>query len=517
MGLFSIGATYPPEAHKNRIRRYAENKKLFKGEHYDVFKNIQNRLSGSVKEVVYMSLNLPGIIVKKSADFLFGETPMYSAGKEDESPEQKALERYISTNHLNIKNYQSAIGNAYRGDSFYKIRWAQKYGGAVPMAADPFRVVIENQEASYVFPETMPGNVNEIFAYHIAFPVEVKDTNGREYILHVESHYPGQIQYSQFRMNPTRQNVDGSVSEHRIYAEIIEARKTIETGVPMPLVVHVPNFATDDHWEGLDDLTEHHAIFDEINNRLSKIVDILDKHADPAIAVPTGTLGEDENGMPTFVVGRDKVFELMGKDDIPPQYITWNGQLQAAFEELKMLIQQLLATSEIPEVVLGGGDGGTSGSSGLAIKFRMNSLLSKINRKRQFYDKGLKEVLLIAQLLETQLSIKNPGFQVFDPIIHFKDGLPKDDTEQANVYALLTGSGILSKKTALMELKNLTEEQAEKEMKRITDEASAQAERDAVSPSIFNEEADPEDIGPDDPNDKVAVADNRNKGDKGAK
>ncbi|MDF2963214.1 MAG: hypothetical protein K0S39_4949 [Paenibacillus sp.] len=74
---------------------------------------------------------------------------------------------------------------------------------------------------------------------------------------------------------------------------------------------------------------------------------------------------------------------------------------------------------------MGGGDAGTSGSSGLVIKFRKNSLLAKINRKRQFYDKGLKEVLLIAQLLEHARSARKPGYEVVEPIIHYFDGLPK--------------------------------------------------------------------------------------------
>ena len=64
------------------------------------------------------------------------------------------------------------------------------------------------------------------------------------------------------------------------------------------------------------------------------------------------------------------------------------------------MVEILLTNAEIPAIALGKGDSGTSGSSGLAIKFRMNSLLAKINRKRQFYDKGLKELLITAQMLE---------------------------------------------------------------------------------------------------------------------
>src|SRR5690606_15410796 len=187
------------------------------------------------------------------------------------------------------------------------------------------------------------------------------------------------------------------------------------SGVPFPLVVHVPNFALDDSWEGIDDLTDLKPLFDELNNRLSQIAVILDKHADPAIAVPAGSLTEDEKGNPAFHVGRDKVFEVLGKDDVIPVYITCDGKLSAAFKELEFMIDKIVMLAEIPPVALGKDNAGTSGASGLSIKWRMNSLLAKIIRKRQYYNKALKQVLLIAQLLEhaqMKKAGKRPDYEV---------------------------------------------------------------------------------------------------------
>ena len=237
---------------------------------------------------MYVSANLPGIICKKSADFLFGEAPVFSAGKEDNSLEQVKIDQIVADNDLNITNYESAIGNAYRGDSFYKIRYGQMYGGLIDANIDPLRVFIEAQNAEYVFPETIPGDTNKIIAYHIAYPLLVKDKDGEKWILNVESHYPGLIKYSKWRLNPLVINVDNEITEWGISAEIYSDNNTVETGVPFPLVVHIPNFATDEDWQGIDDLSENKGLFDEINHRLSQIASILDKHADPAIAVPTG-------------------------------------------------------------------------------------------------------------------------------------------------------------------------------------------------------------------------------------
>lgn len=478
--MFGINEYFPPLAHRDRIKRYRENRKLFMGKHYDVFQRVQNRLSARNNELIYVSANLPAIICKKSADFLFGESATFSAGKDDNAPEQMALERIVEANYLNITNYETALGNAYRGDSFYKIRWGQEYGGMVDKKADPFRAIIEAQNAEYVYPETMPGDGNKIVAFHIAFPALVRDKNGEGWVLNVESHFPGNIIYRKFRMSPIVLTVDNEITEWRIYAEITDAYREVATDVPFPLVVHIPNFSTDEEWQGIDDLTENKALFDEINHRISQIASILDKHADPAIAVPAGAMTEDDTGNPVFRVGLDKVFEILGKEDVIPQYITWDGQLQAAFLELEKLIDILLVTCEIPTVALGKGDSGTSGSSGLSIKWRMNSLLAKINRKRQYYDKGLKRVMLIAQMLEHARGGKQ-DYQITMPIVKFRDGLPDDETEMANVMAIRTGGkATISQKSAIMWLDSLTEEQADAELERI------KGEEEFADPSIFN-------------------------------
>lgn len=507
--LFKKGDIFPPHEHKERLKRYRENKKLFLGNHFDVFEKYQH-----LNENIYVSTNLAGLICKKSADFLFGEAPNFSAGKEDESQEQKKLDEWVRDNDLKMKLQQSATGNAYRGDSFFKIRWGQKWNGKVPETFDPFRVIIEPQNASYVFPETSEGDATQIVAFHIAYPTVVKDTANQEWILHVESHYPNKIIYRKFLMTPLL--AEGyEVVEWTIQSELKRYYKEVETGVPFPLVVHIPNYATDEDWQGIDDLTEHKPLFDELNRRLTAIASILDKHADPAIAVPTGVLGEDEYGNPTFVVGRDKVFEVMGKDDVIPQYITWNGQLQAAFDEIDRITEMILTNAELPAVALGKGDAGTSGSSGLAIKFRMNSLLAKINRKRQFYDKGLKQIFMICQLLENAKLGSRKGYDFFDVHIQFNDGLPKDEAELAQIMSIRTGGKpTLSAKTALMRLDGLTEEQAEAELRRIEEEEERESQRTEkmfANPSIFQNGGNEGEETQEDQDDKTQLSEKDNK------
>jgi hypothetical protein len=478
--MFEIGQFYPHPDHKERIKRYRENKELFKGNHLEILEKHNDILSTYQQHTVYVTTNLAGLIAKKSADFLFGENALYTAGTKDDSPEQKKLDEWVKQNDIHITNYESALSNAYRGDSFYKVRWGQEHGGLLSKELDPFRVIIEAQNAEFVFPETYPNDKTKILAFHIAVPSEVVNTDGEEWVLNVESHYPNRIVKRQFRMNPTTTDKLGVPLEWRIYSEIGEPVE-VETGVPFPLVVHVPNYSTDDSWEGIDDFTELKGLFAELNLRMSQLSEILSKHSDPAMIVPQGTLSEDENGQPVFRVGVDKVFEVMN-GELEPKYLTWNGQLEFAFREIDKILELILMKAEIPAVALGVGDSGTSGSSGLAIKWRLNSLLAKINRKRQYYDKALKRIFTIAQLLEID-RLGKVDFKPFVPHIKFKDGLPEDEMEKATIMQIRTGAKpTISQKRAIMELENISEEQAQQILDELEDESLAQAVAD---PSQF--------------------------------
>ena len=91
--LFAVGELYPPQAHNKRIKQYRMNKKVFKGLHNEVFK--ETNLLPSHKDLLYVSVNLAGIICKKSADFLFGEELKVLAGKGEYSKEQEAFNRLM--------------------------------------------------------------------------------------------------------------------------------------------------------------------------------------------------------------------------------------------------------------------------------------------------------------------------------------------------------------------------------------------------------------------------------------
>lgn len=474
--LFLEGDYFPPTEHQDRIEKYRRNDKLVKGDHHEIF-------SSQHKNDLYISANFAGLIVRKSADFLLGEKPIISSGKKDGSNEQIMLDRLTKTNNFHRLMYQVALQAAGKGEGFVKVRYGQEYNGAFPDSFDPKRVIFENIDPVKVFPQVHPLDANKVIAYHIAEPVRVE---GDKWHLYVESHYAGRIVYRRFAVNEAETLRNGDITTFKIDEELPEYFDVVNTGVPVPLVIHVSNFSDGSTWQGLDDISEHISLFDSINSRITSISNILDKHSDPPLAIPTGLLNVDQDGNTYFNVAINKVFEVLGKEDIIPQYITnSNPLINDAMKELEYSIDYLLATAEIPNMAVGLKDNGTSGNSGLAIKWRMNTLLSKINRKRHFMEDAMKRILMVGQMLE--MGVTRTDYELTEPVIKFNDGLPQDETELANRMSIRTnGSQTLSRKTALMVLDGLTEEQADEEIARIEAEEEARLSADV---STFNDPA----------------------------
>ena len=110
---FTRGSEFP--FNRRRMCKYRENIKLFEGDHFDVFNKWNTSRS------LYVYTNLAGLICKKSADFLFGEEALITAGTGDSTPEATAVERLVTDNYLGQQNYEAALSAAVLGDAFYRI------------------------------------------------------------------------------------------------------------------------------------------------------------------------------------------------------------------------------------------------------------------------------------------------------------------------------------------------------------------------------------------------------------
>ena len=242
-----------------------------------------------------------------------------------------------------------------------------------------------------------------------------------------------------------------------------------ETGVDEFLVVPVNNIVTTDRVTGLDDYSDLDGIIQELETRAAQISRILDKHADPSMYGPDSAATVDPlTGKATYRAG-GKYYPVMPDED-PPGYITWDGQLEAAFKQMDLLMEQLYAISETSPAAFGQLKAGLA-ESGSALRRLMLAPLAKVNRIRMRFDPALKDALYLASALE--VAQRRTGAVLLESIrVDWQDGLPADEIEQTTIETQRKTAGLTSTESSLKRLYGLEGAALQEELQRIQDDLS---------------------------------------------
>ena len=455
---------------------------------------------------LYIAVNIADILVTKPSDLLVGEPPIFDSGLADSTPQQQAINSYVEENDLVKLIHESALSNGYRGDAWIKERfdYRQDFSALTEIGADlpddaVMEPIIEHVTADCVFPETSAGNVKKFKAVNIASVEWVVNGKTDIPVLNVERHLPGYIIYEKYRLETFEGGVDSTygfpVQIFKIIEEVATGRDSdvVETGVPSLLVHHIPYKSVDDAWEGKGTLEALESILIAINDRLAQIDYVLWKHTDPTAYGPE--------------LGTSNVARISGayipttKDDVTPGYMTWDSQLTGAFRELETLISMAFQIAETPQWLFGtvlgsdnAGGTGTSHTDGAAIKARFLPILSKVNRIKTHYDRAIRDALYNCQLLD--IAHGDKSFEAVYPTITWRDGLPVNAKEQAEIMAIRTGNKpTLDVLTAIKRTDGVDDIQASEIIARI--DGDMEREVGTVDSSIFNVPATEETEGAD--------------------
>lgn len=496
---FKPGEQYPPNNAIERIAKYRRMKKLFDGKQAELYERATALLKGTPHaaqlQQLYIAVNIADVIVTKVPDLLVGEAPIFDSGIGDATPQQEAINGYVEENDLVKMTHESALANGYRGDSWFKVRYdyRQDYsalaalGLPIPDEAT-MEPIIEHVAADCVFPITSAGNVKKFREVVIASVEWVVDRKSDIPYLTVERHLPGYIINERYRL----QTFEGGVNNEYGYpvqlfkiVEKVGESELIETGVPNLLVHHVPYKSTDDQWEGKGTLEMLESILIAINDRLAQLDYILWKHSDPTAYGPELGTGNEARLTGGYITITD--------DDAKPGYMTWDGQLDAAFRELETLIGLAFQIAETPQWLFGtvlgdanAGGTGTSHTDGAAIKARFMPILTKVSRIRTHYDRALRDALYNCQLLD--IAHGDADFEAVYPVIHWQDGLPHNEKELAEIMAIRSGERpTIDVHSAIKKLDGVDDTQAAAIIARI--DADMKRETGTVDSTIFNEGA----------------------------
>ncbi|MGG4453205.1 portal protein [Brevibacillus porteri] len=439
---------------------------------------------------------------------MFGEAPSYESGKPDATTEQQRLNSIVEENDMSQLGHELVIGAGIRGDSWIKAYYAVRQdmsevppGYAVLAQPEP---IIEAVDPSYVFPELSRGSRKRFKAVNIAYVEWVTDTTkpGVEKFsltkqrdveeipyLNVERHVPGLILYERYRMTPKSVDTtyDVPIQTFTITEQVGTGREVdvVETGITHIPVFHIPYKTVDNEWAGISGIEKLESVLAAINDRLVQIDYILWKHSDPTAYGPD--LGEAE----TRFSGR---YIPVDKTDVVPGYMTWDSQLDGAFKELDILLGLVFQMSETPQWLFGTtlaqdkGGTGTSHTDGVAIKARFMPILTKVKRIRVHVDRAFRDALWTAQLLENYANEGVDGFVPYEPVyptISWKDGIPRDEKELAEIMQIRTGGKpTIDVQSAIKRQDEVDDEKAREIMTRI--EKDEETTNGTVDSSIFN-------------------------------
>lgn len=500
---FQPGEEFPPPADRERISKYKRLKKTFKGRQFEVYERASALLKDSPHapqlERLYIAVNLADILVTKPADLLVGEPPSFESGKPDSSEEQKAINRYVEENDLVKLIHESTIGNGYRGDAWIKTRYGYRHdfseviarGGEIPynVVMEP---IIEHINAEFVFPETSRGNVKSFKAVNIATVEYVISKKEDVPFLNVERHIPGYIIYERYRLHEFEGGVDNTygypLQVYKIGDKVATGREDdiIETGVPHLLVHHIPYKSVDDDWEGVGGIEKVESLLAAINDRITQIDYVLWKNSDPAAYGPDLDTSQSTS---QFRIGG--AYIPVTKDDVTPGYMDFSGQLDSAFKELEVLVSMVFQQAETPQWLFGSvlgenaGGTGTSHTDSAAIKARFMPILSKVKRIRTHYDRAIRDALWTCQLLDLEQG--EYEFEAVYPTINWRDGIPKNSKEEAEIMQIRTGNKpTIDVQSAIKRQDDVDDEKAAEIVVRI--DSDTKRTEGFVNPSIFNDE-----------------------------
>ncbi|TCS80369.1 phage portal protein [Tepidibacillus fermentans] len=448
LNFISVGQDWPPKSEIERLTLYDNNRKLFEGHHEQVYAQWIKLLRSDQAATMEIILNWHKRLSTLWADLLLGESPRISAGDRN-SPEQQNLERIIKENDLINAAYEVALDVSRYGTGLFKVR----YDG---------RAIIEAQTPLVWFPIVQPDNVKEIVAHVLAYVVEettptLLGEKKQQYLI-AEIHEKGKITTRRYALK------DG------VIAGVLEEDE-VSTGVDDILIVPVNNILTSDRVTGMDDYSDLDSIIQELEIRVAQISRILDKHADPNMHGPDTALEKDPQTGQWVFRGGGKYFPV-GPDEKPPGYVTWDGQLEAAFRQVELLMEQLYILSETSAAAFGQLKSGLA-ESGSALRRLMMAPLAKVNRIRMRFDPAIKKVLKLASELEVAQGMTG-AIKLENINITWNDGLPQDEKEQAEIYSMLVQNGLVSRETALRHLFQFEMDTLREELMRIAVEANAQ-------------------------------------------
>ena len=420
--ILQEGQVWPPAAEDTRLKLYKQNENLFDGNHAAVYTGLLRLFHESAAEhqKIILTLNWHRRLSTLWPDLLIGELPQVTVSETN----QVAINQLLLDTAIWPEAYKAIIDMSRFGTGPIKAYLGED-GLPRAQAVAPSRW----------FP--VLNSSGQVVEHLLAWVIDKT--------LNCEIHRKGEVETRTYDV------IQGKIASEAHGIEINTIARD-EYGIDDFLLVPFCNLTTTTNQWGIDDYTPLDPIIKRLETRLARLGRILDAHSEPAMGVPEDAISKDPNTGATIFDSSARVFPMV-EGQQPPQYITWDGQLSASFQEIEFLMDQLYALSETCPQAFGQSISGTA-ESGTSLRLRMMAPLKRVERLRLNLDPSTKKLIwLLARLGGIELDPK-------DISINWQDGLPNDAYQQMQIEQMGVMAGITSKKAAAMRLYDISDDQA---------------------------------------------------------
>lgn len=462
--------TFPPETEKLRLEAYRWYTALFDLNPYWEFGNYANRLIANFDEFFDLPflLGFQRLSTIKLADMVMGSPPSITVNGNDKLTD--LISKIRDQTNFDEKMYSAVIDFSRYGSTIFRIFNDDE----VPEDRANFAV----WNTAEWFPVLKKDGTKRIAEHVLVWRANYGTCTNPDWYLEVQRH---PVKGGKYILEKYRMNGSGDCVQEKLKS------KTIKTdGLPC-LVQHVSNLASTTNIYGTSDYKIINELVFRATERIEQILHILDKHADPSMTGPVSMLERDENtGELCFKASR---FYAVSPGEEHPEYMTWDGQLTAAFQSLEMLLNLIYTMSEMGEAIMGNSKGSGQAISGTAMRYKMISPLEKARRVANSFTLPIKKLMSALILIETGQTV---DYQ--DITVTWEDSLPKDPRETAELSRLQSGAPqIIPLKHVLMENYDMSAEAADHYIEEIQKDREMWNKEDqpAVDPYVGKPERSP--------------------------
>ena len=420
---------FPPKEENNRLIAYKWYAGLFDINPFEAFGNYGNRLIANFDEYFRLPLLLgyQRLSTIKFVDMVMGEPPSITVNDSDELTDaiadvrdQTNFDEKLQQMLIDFSRYGACVVRIFN-DDFVEDRDAGQFAVWSP---------------GEWFPVFTKDGTKRIKEHVLVWRVNYGTPSEPAWFLNIQRHPVQGGHYFE-----ERYAMDGSGSTVTVK---VRSRRIDTDGMPC-LVQIAANLPTTTNPYGTSDYKIINELVMKATERMRQILYILDRHSDPSMTGPATMLETDEQTQE--LVFKPSQFYAVSPGEEHPEYLTWDGKLDAAFKGLEVLLNQIYILSEMGEAMLGNTAAGGQAISGTAMRYKMMSPLEKARRAQNSFTLPLKK--LVATLMQIETGEK---LRYQDVNITWGDALPKDPRELAELTRLQTGAPqIIPLKHALMQ------------------------------------------------------------------